>query len=605
MKPARIFSLALLALLLTFYTTASAQQPTPSSRELRFDFRGLRGSVISTPIAVPLDLAEPFLAIGARWTGADGRIAISLRASVDGTTWSDWRTFGRDSDSEIAGEAVGALLLLDARTRWVQFRTTGAETDKQETLTALRLIFINPGTTPRELRETIAAKTIQGAMNLDQLQLAKYPKPPIVTRTEWGCPDGQITTHGTLSYTTVTHLVVHHTFSPDKPTNGDWAALVRSVWQYHVFSNGWADIGYNYVIDQNGVIYEGRAGGDNVVGAHFSGVNSNTMGVVVIGDFTKSAPPPAALNSLKKLLAWKADQRGIDPAGQSRHAASGLTLNNVCGHRDGPGATECPGDAFYPLLPQIRLEVKTLLTGALSTATSVSAASFAQSPLASESIVALFGTELAAATSVAQSAPLPFALGGTSVVVRDSAGIEKIAPLFFVSPGQINFLMPTGLSLGPATVIAVNAEGHVASGSVTISSVAPGLFAANADGRGVPAAVVLRIKTNGVQVYEPVAVFDAQQNEFIAAPIELGSEGEQVFLVAYGTGLRGRSALNAVSGRLGGETADVLFAGAVTGFSGLDQLNLRIPRALAGRGEVGFELTVDGQVANSLKLKIK
>src|SRR5689334_8596277 len=198
------------------------------------------------------------------------------------------------------------------------------------------------------------------AENLQLQQLAKYPKPPVVTRTEWGCPDGQITTHGSLSYTTVTHLIVHHTFSPSVAVNGDWAALVRSIWHSHVFTNGWADIGYNYVIDQNGIIYEGRAGGDNVLGAHFSGVNGGTMGVVIIGDFTSTAPPAAALGSLKKILAWKADQRGIDPTGQSLHASSGLMLKNISGHRDGPGATECPGDSFYPMLPGIRTDVKAL-----------------------------------------------------------------------------------------------------------------------------------------------------------------------------------------------------------------------------------------------------
>ncbi|MGH9801277.1 MAG: hypothetical protein ACRD82_13000, partial [Blastocatellia bacterium] len=92
----------------------------------------------------------------------------------------------------------------------------------------------------REMQQRIRQQIRQGAseaMTTENLQQAKYPKPPIVTRTEWGCPDGQVTTHGTLSYTTVTHLIVHHTFSPSTATNGDWAALVRSVWNFHVFSN--------------------------------------------------------------------------------------------------------------------------------------------------------------------------------------------------------------------------------------------------------------------------------------------------------------------------------------------------------------------------------
>src|SRR5215510_6935407 len=192
----------------------------------------------------------------------------------------------------------------------------------------------------------------------------KYPKPPVVTRTEWGCPDGQITAHGSLRYTTVTHLIVHHTAMGVEAPSSDWPALARSIWNFHVFERGWADIGYNYLIDPNGVIYEGRSGGDNVVGAHFSGVNAGTMAVALLGDFTNAAPTTEALNSLKEILAWKCDQRGLDPTGRSPHAASQLDLNTISGHRDGPGETECPGAALYPLLPAIGAGVKKLLSSA-------------------------------------------------------------------------------------------------------------------------------------------------------------------------------------------------------------------------------------------------
>jgi len=441
------------------------------------------------------------------------------------------------------------------------------------------------------------------AENLQQ-PLGKYPKPPVVTRTEWGCPDGQITTHGSLSYTTVTHLIVHHTFSPSTAVNGDWAATVRSIWHFHVFSNGWADIGYNYVIDQNGVIYEGRAGGDNVLGAHFSGVNGGTMGVVIIGDFTSMTPPPAALGSLKKILAWKADQRGIDPTGQSLHVSSGLTLKNISGHRDGPGATECPGDAFYPMLPGIRADVNALLSSISALAT-VSAASYDGPALAADSIVAAFGENLASSIQVGSSTPLPNSLAGTTVTVRDSASVERIARLFFVSPGQINFLMPEGLAKGVATIMVTNGEGKLAAGTVNIAAVAPSLFAANANGKGVPSAVVLRVKADGSQGYEPVATFDQAQNKFIAAPIDLGVDTDQVFLVAYGTGVRGRSSLGAVEAKVGGTASEVLYAGPATGFFGLDQINVRLSRSLAGRGEVDLALTVDGVKANVLTLRIR
>ncbi|MBS1790567.1 MAG: N-acetylmuramoyl-L-alanine amidase [Acidobacteria bacterium] len=601
----RIAVLLMLAMMLAFSASALAQEGRPEVRHKEIQFTQLTelpqfAFTISEILTVPLDHAEPFLAVGAIWK-ARGEIRLSLRSSNDGTTWDDWLPMNAHSDfADERGEQVGALAFLDQKTRFVQYLLSAKE---QATVFNLRLVFISPGATPREMQRRIEQRANE-VMTTETLQQPKYPKPPVVTRTEWGCPDGQITTHGSLSYTTVTHLIVHHTFSPSGSINGDWAAAVRSIWNFHVFSNGWADIGYNYVIDQTGVIYEGRAGGDNVIGAHFSGVNSGTMGVVVIGDFTSVTPPPAALNSLKKLLAWKADQRGIDPTGKSRHAASGLELNNISGHRDGPGATECPGDAFYPMLPGIRTDVKSLLANVDAIA-SVSAASFNASALASASIVAAFGDNLASSVQIGSSSPLPVSLAGTSVTIRDSANVEKIARLFFVSPGQINFLMPDGLATGAATILVANGEGKLAAGTVNIAAVAPALFSANSNGREVAAAVVLRIRADGSQTYEQVAAFDPTQNKFVAIPIDLGAETEQVFFVGYGTGIRGRSALSAVEVKIGGISSEVLYAGITEGFFGLDQINARIPRSLIGKGDVDLELTVDGVNANVLKLRIR
>src|SRR5262245_5307157 len=434
----------------------------------------------------------------------------------------------------------------------------------------------------------------------NQAPSTKYPKPPVVTRTEWGCPDGQITTHGSLSYTTVTHLIVHHTAMGNETPDSDWPAIVRDIWNFHVFERGWADIGYNYLIDPNGVIYEGRSGGDNVVGAHFSGVNAGTMGVAMLGDFTNEAPTIEALNSLKKILAWKCDQRGLDPTGKSPHGASQLNLNTISGHRDGPGATECPGESFYPLLPAIRAEVKSLLSSA-GVVAAASGASFKAQPLASESIVALFGSDLANSTEVATTMPLPVSLAGTTVTIRDSANNEWLAPLFFVSEKQINFLMP-GLANGEVAIIVANASGRLASGTATIASVAPAIFSANSNGKGVAAAVVLRISPDGSQSYEPVAAFDQAQNKFVAAPISL--ETDQVFLVACGTGIRFRSSLGAVAAKIGGVSSQVLFAGPAPEFAGVDQINVRLSRNLIGRGPVDFELAVDGKPANVVKLEI-
>ncbi|MGH9847768.1 MAG: hypothetical protein ACREEM_54470 [Blastocatellia bacterium] len=242
------------------------------------------------------------------------------------------------------------------------------------------------------------------------------------------------------------------------------------------------------------------------------------------------------------------------------------------------------------------------VAGALA---SVSAASFTGTMLAAESIASAFGAKLATTTQVAASLPLPTTLAGTTVRVRDGAGTERLAPLFFVSPGQINYLLPAGVAAGQAAVTATSGDGSISIGAIQAAAVAPGLFAANANGQGVAAAVALRVRGEA-QTFEPVAQFDSAQNRFVPLPIDLGPEGDQVFLIPYGTGFRNRSALSAVSVKVGGTDVTVLFAGAAPGFVGLDQINLGpLPRSLAGRGEVDLVLTVDGKAANTAKIAIK
>ena len=144
-----------------------------------------------------------------------------------------------------------------------------------------------------------------------------------------------------------------------------------------------------------------------------------------------------------------------------------------------------------------------------------------------------------------------------------------------------------------------------AAGEVRIAAAAPGLFSANASGEGAAAALALRIKADGSQRYEPVAKFDPEQNRFVPAPIELGPATDQVFLVFYGTGLRHRSSLSAVSCSIGGASSEAVFAGPAPGFAGLDQVNVRLPRSLAGRGELDVELFVDGEAANKVRVSIR
>jgi uncharacterized protein (TIGR03437 family) len=238
--------------------------------------------------------------------------------------------------------------------------------------------------------------------------------------------------------------------------------------------------------------------------------------------------------------------------------------------------------------------------------TSVSAASFSRSGgLAVESIAAAFGTGLATGVQTAASLPLPTTLAGTRVVVRDGAGVERLAPLFFVAPTQVNYQIPPGTAAGTATVAVGSADGAVSVGTEQVTLVAPGLFSANADGQGVAAAVAVRVKSDGSQIFEPVVRFDAAQNRFVAVPIDLGPPSDTVVLVLFGTGLRNRSAQSAVNVRLGGVDAPVQYASVAPGFVGLDQVNAIVPRSLAGRGEIDVLATVDGKTANAVKISVR
>ncbi|HZN12567.1 MAG TPA: hypothetical protein VFC61_12865, partial [Blastocatellia bacterium] len=137
-----------------------------------------------------------------------------------------------------------------------------------------------------------------------------------------------------------------------------------------------------------------------------------------------------------------------------------------------------------------------------------------------------------------------------------------------------------------------------------IGAVAPGLFTFSQNGQGVPAAVALRVSSNNQQTTETIYQLEAP-NRYTPKPIDLGPEGDRVFLVLFGTGIRGRSALSAVKVTIGGVDAMVGSAGEQGGFVGLDQVNALIPRSLIGRGDVNVVLTVDGQQANVTTINIR
>lgn len=233
---------------------------------------------------------------------------------------------------------------------------------------------------------------------------------------------------------------------------------------------------------------------------------------------------------------------------------------------------------------------------ATSSVAVVSAASYTP-VVAPDSIAVAFGVGLALRTEAAAGDSLPTSLAGTTVRING-----ELAQLFLVSPGQVNFLVPASVPLGAQNIVITAGTGMVARGTVQIARAAPGLFTANANGGGVPAAVALRVKADGTQSLEPVA--DFSQAPFRTRPLELGPESDQLYLILFGTGIRGRANLTEVAARIGGVNARVDFAGA-QGLAGLDQVNVLLPRELRERGRVNLALNLTGAgVANLVEVEI-
>ena len=243
----------------------------------------------------------------------------------------------------------------------------------------------------------------------------------------------------------------------------------------------------------------------------------------------------------------------------------------------------------------------------------VSAASYVNDlKLSPGAIVAMFGLNLATITASGSTIPLPTRLGDTEVVVIDNIDSLEALPtarrsaLFFVSPGQINFQIPENTALGDA-FIQVRINGTLfADQRITIVSVAPGLFTTNATGQGVPAAQLLRIKPGNLLVYEDVAEFIG--GTWVPRALDLGPDADQIFLVLFGTGIRGVSGAGQVQFKLGDLAAPALYAGPQGQLVGLDQINLNLTNlraSLRGRGEVNLTGTVAGIAINTVKVRFQ
>ncbi|MEM8586147.1 MAG: N-acetylmuramoyl-L-alanine amidase [Bacteroidota bacterium] len=214
-------------------------------------------------------------------------------------------------------------------------------------------------------------------------------QPFALSRGDW-CPNGNCPEISNPVFTVVTHLPVHH--SAGANSSSDWAAVVRAIWNFHVNTNGWSDVGYNYLIDPEGMIYVGR--GEDVRGAHFCGNNTGTMGICLLGTFTNQTPSLAAIESLANLLAWKTSKNDIDPQLSSFHPPTGAIIPHIVPHQGGC-STACPGASFVPLFDVLRQQVADTIASCMVSGTSAGGDLSAQltvSPNPAKDWVAIQGT---------------------------------------------------------------------------------------------------------------------------------------------------------------------------------------------------------------------
>jgi uncharacterized protein (TIGR03437 family) len=231
----------------------------------------------------------------------------------------------------------------------------------------------------------------------------------------------------------------------------------------------------------------------------------------------------------------------------------------------------------------------------VQTVTLTSGASFLPGPMAPDSIESAFGTNLAntTATPGGDASSLPTTLAGTSVSVVDSKGVSRLAQLYYVSPTQVNFLVPAATALGMSRVSIAGPNGTVAVPANVIST-APGIFTMSG---GLAAAVGVRVSGNNQSTFN-LSYTDPLTGFISPVPIYLGTKNDQVFLTLYGTGIRNRANLDGVNVSIGGLYTPALYAGPQSEFPGLDQLNVQIPFALSGTGKVTIQVTVNGVQAN-------
>lgn len=318
--------------------------------------------LLSRPLSAP---HGSFGLVGLTWTGgpSDDPADIQVRVRT-GQRWSGWEEVGvaddgpDDGTQDAAGQGSlrGTAPVLTGPADAVQVRVrtvTGAEPP------GLTVHLVDPGSSPADADP--AAVPAGSAV-------AATPAPAIITRRQWGADESLV--RGTPAASSrVKALFLHHTDGSNDYSPAAAAAQVRAVLAFHTKVRGWNDIGYNFLVDRFGRIYEGRAGSIDapMLGAHTGGFNRDSLGIATMGNFEVARPPAAMVGAVQRLMAWEAARYEIDPRGSTTLTSAGggtsrypagrtVRLRTLSGHRD-VGATDCPGQYLYSRLPAIRAAV--------------------------------------------------------------------------------------------------------------------------------------------------------------------------------------------------------------------------------------------------------
>jgi hypothetical protein len=338
-------------------------------------------------LAAATRLRTRFNLVGATWQAGTldaGTTALEVRV-LHGSRWSDWTGLGAEDGGADRGTAdASRAVRVHAGTQTAEPMWVGDASGVQARVVAavphspsatmpgdLHLVLVDSGTSAADA-DPRPSPVLGG-----DVAAAAVAQPAIYTRADWGADESmrkKACPAGPDYAPTVQMGFIHHTDGGNGYSRAQVPAIIRGIYAYHVKSNGWCDVGYNYLVDRFGRIWEGRYGGITkaVVGAHTGGYNYDSFGVSLIGTFNASRPGAATLSAVEQLFAWRLGAYYRDPLGKtvmtdggfsgSRHSAGDhVRFNIVSGHRDAD-FTDCPGNAAYGTLPDIRTAVRTAMS---------------------------------------------------------------------------------------------------------------------------------------------------------------------------------------------------------------------------------------------------